>query len=77
MSVLSDEYVLKFTELQMSPAEDRRLSRLLDTQQKGKLTAGERAGLFTLMRTYQNGLLRKAQALSEAVRRGLIEPLTP
>jgi hypothetical protein len=73
---LSDEDVLKLTELQMSPEEDHRLSRLLDRQQKGKLTAAERAELFTLMQVYQDGLLRKAQALSEAVRRGLIEPLS-
>ncbi len=77
VSELSDKEVLKLTELQMPPAEDRKLSRLLDRQQKGKLTAGERAELFTLMQAYQGGLLRKAQALSEAVRRGLIEPLTP
>lgn len=77
ISELSDKEVLKLTGLQMPPAEDRRLSRLLNRQQKGKLTAGERAELFTLMQAYQSGLLRKAQALSEAVRRGLIEPLIP
>jgi hypothetical protein len=76
MSVLSDEDVLKLTVLQMSPAEDRRLSRLLDRQQKGKLTPGERAELSTLMQGYKDGLLLKAQALSEAVRRGLIETLS-
>ena len=67
---LSDEDVLKLTELQMSPEEDSRLSRLLDRQQKRKLTVAERAELFILMQVYQNGLLRKAQAMSEAVRRG-------
>lgn len=77
VSELSDKEVLKLTELQMPQAEDRRLSRLLDRQQKGKLTGHERAELFTLMQAYQSGLLRKAQALSEAVRRRLIEPLTP
>jgi hypothetical protein len=77
VSDLSDEEVLKLSELQMSPAEDRRLSRLLDRQQKGKLTASGRAELFTLMQIYQMGLLRKAQALNEAVRRGLLAPLTP
>src|SRR2546427_9841942 len=67
ISELSDKEVLKLTDLQMPPAEDRRLSRLLDRQQKGKLTTDERAELFTLMQAYQSGLLRKAQALSEAV----------
>jgi hypothetical protein len=77
MTSLSDEDVLKLTELQMDPVEDRRLSRLLDRQQKGKFTAGESAELFTLMQSYESRLLRKEQALNEAVRRGLIEPLTP
>jgi pyruvate-formate lyase len=77
VSELPDEEVLKLTQLEMSPAEDRRLSRLLDRQQAGKLSVKERAELFTLMQIYRTGLLRKAQALAEAVRRGLREPLTP
>lgn len=77
VSELSDKEVLKLTELQMAPAQDRRLSRLLDRQQAGKITVEERAELLTLMQVYQNGLLWKAQALAEAVRRGLREPLTP
>ncbi|RAM52066.1 MAG: hypothetical protein C6Y22_08540 [Hapalosiphonaceae cyanobacterium JJU2] len=35
----------------------------------------ERLELQTLMQIYQEGLLRKATALSEAVKRGLIEAL--
>ena len=77
VSELSDKEVLKLTKLQMPPAQDRRLSRLLDRQQAGKLKAEERVELLTLMQVYQDGLLRKAQALAEAVRRGLREPLTP
>ncbi len=77
VSELSDKEVLKLTELQMAPAQDRRLSRLLDRQQAGKLKAEEGVELLTLMQVYQDGLLRKAQALAEAVRRGLLEPLTP
>lgn len=77
VSELSDQEVLKLAESQMTPAEDRRLSQLLDRQQAGKLKAEERLELFALMQIYQNGLLRKAMALAEAVRRGLREPLTP
>lgn len=77
VSALTDDEVLKLTELQMPPKEDRRLSRLLNRQQAGKLTTEERTELMVLMQAYQTGLLRKAQALSEAVRRGLREPLTP
>ncbi|MBN3873535.1 hypothetical protein [Nostoc sp. JL33] len=72
---LSDEQVLVLTELQMESAQDARLSELLERQQSGILTEGDRSELQTLMQVYQEGLLRKATALSEAVKRGLIEPL--
>lgn len=76
VSVLSDEQVLVLTELQMEPEQDARLSELLDRQQSGTLTEDQRSELQTLMQVYQEGLLRKATALSEAVKRGLIEPLS-
>ena len=60
---------------QMPAAEDRRLSELLDRQQAASLSGEERAELRALMQTYQEGLVRKARALREAVRRGLREPL--
>ncbi|MCC5663413.1 hypothetical protein LC653_05555 [Nostoc sp. CHAB 5784] len=76
VSALSDEEVLVLTELQMESEQDARLSELLDRQQSGTLTEGDRSELQTLMQVYQEGLLRKATALSEAVKRGLIEPLS-
>ncbi|MHC5724867.1 MAG: hypothetical protein ACYTXY_12140 [Nostoc sp.] len=72
---LSDEEVLVLTELQMESAQDARLSKLLDRQQSGTLSEGDRSELQTLMQVYQEELLRKATVLSEAVKRGLIEPL--
>lgn len=75
VSILSDEQVIALTQLQMEPEQDKRLSDLLDRQQAGTLTESERLELLTLMHIYQEGLLRKATALSEAVRRGLIEAL--
>jgi hypothetical protein len=77
VTFLSDEDVLALTELQMLPAQDRRLSALLQKQQAQALSDPERAELFALMQVYQEGLLRKAQALREAVRRGLRMPLKP
>jgi hypothetical protein len=74
---LSDKEVLKLARLQMSPAEDRRLSQLLHRQQAGTLVPEHRTELLSLMHAYGNGLMRKAQALSEAVRRGLRTPLAP
>jgi hypothetical protein len=75
VSVLSDEQVIALTQLQMESEQDKRLSNLLDRQQAGILIEAEQLELLTLMQIYQEGLLRKATALSEAVRRGLIEPL--
>jgi hypothetical protein len=76
ISLLSDPDVLALTELQMVPVEDLRLSELLDRQQADMLTDGDRSELELLMQTYQEGLLRKATALSEAVKRKLIKPLS-
>lgn len=77
ISKLPDHEVLTLTELRMEPEADRRLSKLLERQQAGDLGDLERAELAALMRSYEMGLLRQSQALAEAVRRGLIPPLTP
>lgn len=74
---LSDTDVLELAELQMEPEQDHRLSTLLQRQQAGALSETERPELLALMQCYQEALLRKAQALQEAVRRGLREPLAP
>ncbi len=73
----SDEDVLAGTEAVLSDANDQRLSALLDRQQAGQLADFERGELAALRQLYQQGWLRKAQALREAVRRGLREPLEP
>ena len=70
-----DEGVLAAAALEMQPADDLRLSSLLARQQAGNLTDSERPELMGLMQVYQERLLVKAQALREAVRRGLREPL--
>ncbi len=72
-----DEQVLATADADLPPAADRRLSELLDAQQAGRLTTPEQAELAALMQVYQDGLLRKARALREAVRRGLREPPAP
>ena len=77
ITALSDEEVLGLTDLQMTPKQDRRLSALLQKQQERGLSAAEQTELVMLMQVYQEGLLRKAQALHEAVRRGLRTPLEP
>jgi hypothetical protein len=77
IEILSDTDILALTALELPPAQDRRLSALLERQQAGSLTDTERGELLTLMQAYQEGLLRKAQALQEAVRRGLRESPAP
>ena len=77
VTALADKEILALTELQMEPQQDRRLSLLLERQQAGELSDTERTELLALMQLYQEGLLRKAQALHEAVRRGLRKPLEP
>jgi hypothetical protein len=74
---LTDEEVLTQAGLQMTPSQDRQLSTLLHRQQIGELSDMERAEMLALMQVYLDGLLRKAQALHEAVRRGLRAPLEP
>ncbi|TVQ20071.1 MAG: hypothetical protein EA367_09520 [Leptolyngbya sp. DLM2.Bin15] len=75
MAELTDEQVIAFANLQLEPSQDARLSELLDQQQAGLLDSQKRDELTALMQVYQEGLLRKATALSEAVKRGLREPL--
>lgn len=72
---LSDDQILALTKLEMTSEQDSRLSLLLDHQQSGLLTEAESTELQTLMQVYKEGLLRKATALEEAVKRHLIEPL--
>ncbi|MFB2983576.1 hypothetical protein ACE1CM_46660 [Microseira sp. BLCC-F43] len=61
--------------MQLEPEQDKRLSNLLNRQQEGIITEAEQIELSSLMQIYQEGLLRKATALKEAVQRGLMEPL--
>jgi hypothetical protein len=72
---LSDAEILALVNLQLEPEQDQQLTILLDKQQAGILTDMERLALLALMQIYQENLLRKAQALREAVRRGLHSPL--
>jgi hypothetical protein len=72
---LTDEQVMALTKLEMEPLQDAKLSTLLDKQQAGSLESGEPEELESLIQVYREGLLRKATALAEAVKRGVMEPL--
>jgi hypothetical protein len=77
LGTMTDEGVLAAAETELPPAEDLRLSELLDRQQAGLLSADQRSDLAVLMQRYQDGLIRKAGAWREAVRRGLRESPQP
>ena len=72
-----DKDVLAEADLRMSVQDDQRFSELLFRQQAGLLSTPERSELLSLMAAYQDGMVRKARALAEAVRRGLRGPLSP
>src|SRR5262249_5912754 len=74
---LSDSEVLAVAELRMDEVQGQRLGKLLDRQQAGKLSEAERSELAALMQVYRESMVQKAEALSEAVRRGLREPPEP
>lgn len=77
VGALDNAEVLALTVLELPPHEDQQLSSLLEQQQAGTLTEDQRNQLASLMQAYQTGLLRKAQAWEEAVRRGLRQPPAP
>ncbi|MBI3763559.1 MAG: hypothetical protein HY260_17070 [Chloroflexi bacterium] len=72
---LSDSDVLTLCDQQLSEADQTELSTLLANNREGHLDTAGRARLDRLMREYDRRLLRKAEALREAVERGLREPL--
>jgi hypothetical protein len=72
---LSDDEVLALTELHFTDEQQATLSDLLARNREGTLDEERQKHLDELMRLYEHGLLRKAQALRVAVQRGLIAPL--
>jgi hypothetical protein len=72
---LNDADLLAVADSQMDSKQDSRFKALM--QRQSELAPDERNEYLALMQVYQEGLLRKAQALNEAVRRGLRKPLEP
>ena len=74
---LSDSEVIQLADSMMEQQASQRFSELLDKQQSGTMTSDESHILLALLQEYQDGQLRKAEALNEAVKRGLKEPPAP
>jgi len=68
---LSDADVLALTRLQLPADSGRRLTLLSAGQAEGALSPDEQQELMALAGLYQSFWLRQAEALAEAVRRGL------
>lgn len=72
---LSDEEVIALAGAKLSQEEQERFSDLLYENREGLLTAERREELNQLMKVYERKQLRKAEALEEAVKRGLVVSL--
>jgi hypothetical protein len=73
--LLPDELVMQLAKAQMTKKDGQLFSRLLEKQGEGKISGKESEKLKELSETYERGTLRKAYAMAEAVRRGLMPPL--
>lgn len=69
----SDEEVLEAAKLWIPKNQSERQSELLDKQQSAELSDEETKELNFFQEIYQIALLKKAQGINEAMRRGLIQ----
>jgi hypothetical protein len=69
--MLSDEQVLALCDLQMSDEQQSELGALLVRQREGTVDATRRGRLDMLLTIYRRGMVNKAEAIKEAVERGL------
>jgi len=76
-AALSDGEVLARGRSRMAPVQGRRLTALLRKQREGQLSPAEQSELLALMQVYDALWVSQSDALAEAVRRGLREPLAP
>lgn len=73
---LPDDQVLAICDSQMTEIDQERMGELLERQREGLLLDGEIELLDDLLSVYQQGMIRKAEALKVAIDRGLRARLT-
>lgn len=73
---MSDEEILALTKIQISPAEQERLSELLYKNRESGLSKKEQRELDLMVEISERNLVKKSAALRIAVERGLIKPLS-
>ncbi len=76
ISSLSDDEVIALADSKMNPFQNNRLGTLQEKGKDARLSIAERYELMALMQIYQVGQLRKSEAMAEAVRRELREPIS-
>jgi len=74
---LPDDELLAVANSMMPTAQGERFNELLARQRENELTDAERSELMALVQAHDVGLVRKSQAIAEAVRRGLRGPPEP
>jgi hypothetical protein len=75
LAVSSDEEVLEAAKLWIPEDQSARHSRLLYKNQAETLTESKKKELNFFQQIYRIALLRKAQGINEAMRRGLIKSI--
>ncbi len=73
---LSDSEISALTKMKISAERQKRLSDLLFKNREAGLNKNEQSELDLMLEISELNMLRKAEALQIAVKRGLIEPLT-
>lgn len=76
VSSLTDREVLALAGTKMADEPGRRMGDLLERQREKRLAENERRELLALMQVYNQLWVRQSEALAEAVRRGLRDPLS-
>lgn len=75
LDLLPNEQILALCHLQMTTEQQATFSDLQFRHREEHLNAQETSKLDELMQIYRSGLVRKAQAMNIAVKRGLMLPL--
>jgi phosphatidylserine/phosphatidylglycerophosphate/cardiolipin synthase-like enzyme len=68
---LDDEQILALSDLRLTEEQQEKLSALLEAQREGQLDVSMKQELEAFMQRYGTMQVRKAQAMAEAVQRGL------
>jgi hypothetical protein len=72
---LPDRALLELANAGMPPEQTARLALLAAKQRSGSLIGDEAPELGVLLQIYSDGWLRRTDALVEAIRRGLMQPM--